>query len=760
MGVIRPPRHAPRHIQSGEPRSWTQGAGRFRDPRDSAAPGAGAHRSRHLVPAGSQRATRRRSRESPAHSSREAARRDALSTLPSRRHVRSGRAWPVGRAQPRHAVAISDCGLPRGSTRVRCAAIAHEHHGQSGAGEPIPVRFDRPLLLTDIAISKTMVLSVVNVHLRAPLASPIAGQKSAPFVWRTVAGWAEGFFLSALKREAQALELRLLVEQILREDPARLIAVAGDFNAEDYGPTLRLAIASEEDLGASDLAAHSLMCWIARSQPTGAGAFCTMGASRCWTTSSRAARFMGIFARSKCTTKVLATRRWATARAFIPPLPIMPLSLHCSICRMLPEPGDVGPGGPNATTRLVSRTNNDEPHRGAHMRASGKGRIEGCDGRKSGALCRLAIPGRAGDPCAVLSVTQAQQGADEVDTALIVAVDVSNSVDDTRYKLQMEGIAQALEDPGVIQAIVGGAKGGILFSMITWADQAEGQPAVDAHQQRGGGEGRGKGARAAAPGRRVHLHVAHDALRLRQDRAADPGQGGQGRARCLRRRPRQLQRAGAGREGARRACVIRRHRERPADPRGRRGGGRGPGGVPTQSYLPPAGRGGEGKTAAGGLVPRPREGRSGLVRAARERLFRLRPCHPAEVRARGQQPVRGETSEPALARATPRRRGRGFYAVEVAGAVLAAQRQRRAEFTSAWLKFAPATSAPVRSAPASSLPMRLASRRLAPRRRAYSSMTRAMLAFSNERLRGRWSGTRRASAPWTGSSCRRRRRRP
>jgi hypothetical protein len=65
----------------------------------------------------------------------------------------------------------------------------------------------------------------------------------------------------------------------------------------------------------------------------------------------------------------------------------------------------------------------------------------------------------------------AGQGADEVDTALIVAVDVSNSVDDKRYRLQMEGIAQALEDPGVIQAIAGGAKGGILFSMVTWADR-------------------------------------------------------------------------------------------------------------------------------------------------------------------------------------------------------------------------------------------------------------------------------------------------
>ena len=46
---------------------------------------------------------------------------------------------------------------------------------------------------------------------------------------------------------------------------------------------------------------------------------------------------------------------------------------------------------------------------------------------------------------------------DEVDTALIVSVDVSNSVDEPRYRLQMDGIAAALEDPGVIDAILSGA---------------------------------------------------------------------------------------------------------------------------------------------------------------------------------------------------------------------------------------------------------------------------------------------------------------
>ena len=58
-----------------------------------------------------------------------------------------------------------------------------------------------------------------------------------------------------------------------------------------------------------------------------------------------------------------------------------------------------------------------------------------------------------------------------VDTALLVSVDVSNSVDEHRYKLQMEGVAAALEDKGVQDAIMGGPNGGILFGMVTWADR-------------------------------------------------------------------------------------------------------------------------------------------------------------------------------------------------------------------------------------------------------------------------------------------------
>ncbi len=60
-----------------------------------------------------------------------------------------------------------------------------------------------------------------------------------------------------------------------------------------------------------------------------------------------------------------------------------------------------------------------------------------------------------------------------VDTALVLAVDFSNSVDDARYKLQMEGIAAALMDESVLEVILNGPRGAILFSIVTWSDRPE-----------------------------------------------------------------------------------------------------------------------------------------------------------------------------------------------------------------------------------------------------------------------------------------------
>ena len=59
------------------------------------------------------------------------------------------------------------------------------------------------------------------------------------------------------------------------------------------------------------------------------------------------------------------------------------------------------------------------------------------------------------------------------DVALIVSIDVSESVDDARYELQMDGIAKALEDSSVISTITSGPAKRILFAMVVWADKSE-----------------------------------------------------------------------------------------------------------------------------------------------------------------------------------------------------------------------------------------------------------------------------------------------
>ncbi|MEQ1716996.1 MAG: DUF1194 domain-containing protein [Hyphomicrobium sp.] len=83
----------------------------------------------------------------------------------------------------------------------------------------------------------------------------------------------------------------------------------------------------------------------------------------------------------------------------------------------------------------------------------------------------------AGVVCAgvagLYSASLAQDDLPKVDAALILSVDVSSSVDDQRYRLQMDGIASALEDDGVINTILGGANGAILISMVTWADKSK-----------------------------------------------------------------------------------------------------------------------------------------------------------------------------------------------------------------------------------------------------------------------------------------------
>ncbi|HSN99225.1 MAG TPA: endonuclease/exonuclease/phosphatase family protein [Candidatus Nanopelagicales bacterium] len=128
-----------------------------------------------------------------------------------------------------------------------------------GGGAAAPVRWDRPLLRAAIDLGAGRLLHVVNLHLRAPLASPVPGQKERPYAWRSVGGWAEGYFLAEMKRAGQALEVRLLCERLLDADPGALIAVCGDFNCVERDVPFEIIRGGEDMTGSGALAMRALV---------------------------------------------------------------------------------------------------------------------------------------------------------------------------------------------------------------------------------------------------------------------------------------------------------------------------------------------------------------------------------------------------------------------------------------------------------------------------------------------------------------------
>lgn len=86
------------------------------------------------------------------------------------------------------------------------------------------------------------------------------------------------------------------------------------------------------------------------------------------------------------------------------------------------------------------------------------------------------VRGAAVAACLLLpaSAAPAKPGAspETVDTALVLAVDVSGSVNAERYALQMEGIAKAFEDPEVERTILSGPHRAMFVTLIEWSNTA------------------------------------------------------------------------------------------------------------------------------------------------------------------------------------------------------------------------------------------------------------------------------------------------
>ena len=99
--------------------------------------------------------------------------------------------------------------------------------------DPTPIiTWERPILHTELELDTGESLHVLNLHMKSKMPSFINGQVNNS-VWTTRSAWAEGSFLSSMKRVGQAIQTRLLVDELFDAHGASThIVVVGDFNAE------------------------------------------------------------------------------------------------------------------------------------------------------------------------------------------------------------------------------------------------------------------------------------------------------------------------------------------------------------------------------------------------------------------------------------------------------------------------------------------------------------------------------------------------
>jgi Protein of unknown function (DUF1194) len=82
------------------------------------------------------------------------------------------------------------------------------------------------------------------------------------------------------------------------------------------------------------------------------------------------------------------------------------------------------------------------------------------------AVIALAVEGRA-------------QAAEAVDVALVLAADVSRSINEQEYALQRRGYAAAITSSRLLDAIRAGAHGAIAVAFVEWAGEGEEKTVVD-----------------------------------------------------------------------------------------------------------------------------------------------------------------------------------------------------------------------------------------------------------------------------------------
>jgi endonuclease/exonuclease/phosphatase family metal-dependent hydrolase len=96
------------------------------------------------------------------------------------------------------------------------------------------ISWQRPILHCEIELPENRVLHAINLHLKSKKPTSIKGQQDPDkyWLWLSHEGWAEGYFLSTVKRVGQAFETRRLLNNIFVDNPEASIVIGGDLNSD------------------------------------------------------------------------------------------------------------------------------------------------------------------------------------------------------------------------------------------------------------------------------------------------------------------------------------------------------------------------------------------------------------------------------------------------------------------------------------------------------------------------------------------------
>ena len=107
-----------------------------------------------------------------------------------------------------------------------------------------------------------------------------------------------------------------------------------------------------------------------------------------------------------------------------------------------------------------------------------------------------------------LALGTAARAAEKVDLMLVLAADVSRSIDSDKYELQRKGYAAAMSDPEVLRAIAAGPNGRIAVAFVEWAGADSQKLVIDWTEIGSATQAQAFGARVAAAPRSFYDRTA------------------------------------------------------------------------------------------------------------------------------------------------------------------------------------------------------------------------------------------------------------